>query len=251
MRRFIGIAAALLLCVLTVRGEDKPASQGATIEDAHEVLGASNIVSAHDAAYRWGLPQPDPSTPLPLRYLRSTFEWAAEENECAGAEWRLVYAFGLSLNEESRRIAAIRHGVENLRHATFGPDRGTRSLDATRSDMMWMSECSDAGYRLVDFVPRFTKDDWYHQRRSVIGLHNVSRLHESTFVELVVSLYGSSLRPITEGATLLHRGPTGYSGESLRVRVEVSQSSIGIYTKLVDFECCCAGGTYVARDFDF
>lgn len=239
-------------CAFAVFAEDSAVPKGVTIAEAYEILGASHIVPASDAAHRWGLPQPDAATSLPIRYRRETLERCAEENESAGADWRLVYVFGLSLNDAVQQITSVRPHIDNLRPVELRADRGPRFEDAVQFDAPWMSTHPEVGYYLVDLAPRFMGTDWYDQHHKLTALRSVARVPEAAFVEIAVSIYGSMFLRITEDVLLFHRGPTKQGpDETLRVRVLAHQTKVVIALKFTDVECRCAGGTYAYWDFDF
>ncbi len=256
MRRMLFATLALVAVgAFAVFAEDPTVSVGVTIAEAYKILGSSRIVLASDAAHRWGLPQPDPTVPLPLRYHRDTLERCADENESTASDWRLVYVFGLSLNDQLKQIAEVRPKIEGLRLVELRPEYGSRHQVVMNPDAAWMSERPEAGYCLVDFTPRLTGTDWYDQGYKVAAMRSIERLLEAAFVEVVVSAHGSALVRIKDDIALSHRGPSGptnfNSCEPLRVRVLAHNMKVLVALKFVDGECCCAGGTHVYRRFDF
>lgn len=168
----------------------------AKISDAVRLLGPNSLVSRGSAGKVWGISHQDtPQTPNEIPYLEKTLQACAEENE-VGCQWRLVYLNGLrplaalakfahptTLGVRSRDIF-LPYETETIPGLT---ESASKLIEQHAWKSIWGNLIRPAGYRLIDFKPRYKGRTWA-QQELLLQQFDFARADDWSVLEAMISL---------------------------------------------------------------
>lgn len=192
----------------------------ATLEDAIGILGANRVCTAEEV-YK----ARDESTLLKptMLFLVSTLEMCAHQNKRKRADWRLVYAIGLSFNRLYYDRATAGHILR-------------QPFIEREADEPWFNTTSPSGYWLVNFKPHFPDKTVDAQLEDVTNLGaQYLPLPEHVFAETLFSFWKAKKERLFEEK--YHAGPNKVrlgrfrDGELIIIATDLPQSTKDIIRK--------------------
>jgi len=158
-----------------------------TEERAMGILGKGRVVTAEEAAQKWGEPsdvkivRPTWDQPLAVFPSKEILVQCAKENRTGNADWRLTDVSGLSFWEQ-RDIRGVNTGYQ--------PCFNERSLRLRmESEDSWTTQRIESGYRLLNFNPCFFDMFWEDQTDAIANLGACyERAQEQAVAEALFSL---------------------------------------------------------------
>lgn len=143
------------------------------------ILGTGKVFGYRDVARVWNVALPEIAPAI--QFDEDVLRECAEDNQ-NGADWRLVYVNGLSLRQQEQ----VR-GRNRKKQPCFDPDY-TWWLDSDQDG--WATQPVEAGYRLLDFSPRFRNTRWQAQEDVIRKLGDAfERAEEQVVSEACFSIY--------------------------------------------------------------
>lgn len=147
-----------------------------------DILGPGKVVGYYDVCRVWNTRLVEIVPTMP--FSEETLKQCAEENQ-NGADWRVIWVFGLSL----RRQKEIR-GTNRKKQPCFDPDYNWW-LEKTQDPLA--NQPIEAGYRLLDFTGRFRNMKWQTQEDEIVKLGaSFERAEEQAVAEACFTIYLTS-----------------------------------------------------------
>jgi len=148
------------------------------VKTAQGILGKDRVLTQDLALANWqGALNGRTTVYRPVRYGANTLHRINKLNSRQGQDWRLVFCWGLSLDE---MLSKRQVGTPNFESKTWRKQTGLGSP-------VWFEIVADTGYYLIDFQPLGMDDSWRDQS---IGLKNIGldRTPEALVAEALFSL---------------------------------------------------------------
>lgn len=144
------------------------------------------IITPEQAASVWNKPVPQNTQ---LRYSEQTIQECIEDNQRNGADWRLIYALGLSLREQ-RNI----QGTDTDNQPCFYDNGwwldGEKQNCEKKSIPYWAAQSAEPGYYLLNFNGQFGDKIWQKQNELIAQLGpNFTRAPETIVAEACLSTF--------------------------------------------------------------
>lgn len=217
------------------------------VDEAISILGGDKVVTCKQAleAFEFDRKNLGDSyrSQVLVPYDNETLRDFAILNKYGYADWRLVFGLPLSFREQ---------------HDIIGTTPKSQPYFAIDNDW-WLNECEgvwaesqpEAGYYLIDFLARFSRDTWEDQDIKIVEMGpNFERADERVFSQALISIFktrgGERLHPET-----FHWGRIKTSdGGLVLVNGFNPECGLGII-RLPQFVSTCSAVVCVSRKSDF
>ena len=187
---------------------------------AIRLLGRTKVLTIQDIATEWV--EENPEMPFDEKIIKQ----CAEENKSGRTDWRLVYVYGFSFLELYRTYNGYTNNYEsiyshiNFFHHNLWWAKKEEEMTDWQKQNGWTTKGVDAGYRLLDFRPRFKDMTWEAQEVAIAKLgKQYERAEEQAVAEAILAFFrlrGDILLENTDhvGRNLSHQGARSIVGFS-------------------------------------
>lgn len=151
-------------------------------------------------------------------------EQCAEENKSGKTDWRFLYVYGLSFLELYRTYTGYTNDRESI-YGYVGSFHNNLWWTKKEEEMTdweklngWTTKGVDAGYRLLDFKPRFENMTWEEQEAAIAKLgKQYERAEEQAVAEAILAFFRLRGEILLEntfhvGRNLSHQGARSIIG---------------------------------------